>query len=74
MATRRRNDPPTSHSRFRTDRMVRDGSEWYFLTREATIEGPFRCQADAEEQLQIYIRMALHDMLPTSSTLALADQ
>ena len=67
MAPRRKDDDPISRTRFRTDRMVQDGGRWFFLTREKTIEGPFDCRADAIDQLEVYIRLARNDMLPTTA-------
>jgi len=43
--------------------MVEDGGRWFFLTREKTIEGPFDCRADAIEQLEVYIQLAVNGML-----------
>ncbi len=71
MAPRRKDDDPISRSRFRTDRMVQDGGSWFFLTREKTIEGPFECRADAIDQLEVYIRLARNDMLPTKARYSL---
>jgi hypothetical protein len=73
MSSRRIDDPSESRSRFRTQRIVQDSDGWYFLNREGTIEGPFRCEADAKEQLDMYVRMAIHDMLPEASNLSLVD-
>jgi len=67
MAARRKDDEPISRTRFRSDRMVRDGVHWFFLTREKTIEGPFDCRADAVDQLEVYIRLAVNDMLPQNT-------
>ena len=72
MAPRRSGDPTLSRTRFRTKRIVKDGSAWYFLTREGTVQGPFRCEADAEERLETYIRMATHNMLHEGEGLTLA--
>jgi hypothetical protein len=71
MAARRKDDEPISRTRFRTDRMMQDGGRWFFLTREKTVEGPFDTREDAVEQLGVYIRLALNDMLPQRSSLAL---
>ena len=71
MAARRKNDDRISRTRFRTDRMVEDGGRWYFLTREKTIEGPFDCRADAIDQLEVYIKLAVNDMLVPPSAYAL---
>ena len=73
MSSRRTNDPLDSRSRFRTERIVNDGGEWYFLTREGSVEGPFRTHEDAERRLEMYIRMATHNMLHEGDGLALVE-
>ena len=52
--------------------MVVEGGNWYFLTREGTVEGPFTCRTIALEHLDRYIRMANSDMLVEGSTLHLS--
>jgi hypothetical protein len=64
MAVRRKDDDPISRTRFRTDRMMENGGSWFFLTREGTVEGPFECREDANDQLEVYIRLAINGMLP----------
>ena len=71
MAIRRKDDDPNGRSRFRTDRLLEDGGNWYFLTREGTVAGPFECKVDAAEQLEVYIRLAVNDLLLEKSELAL---
>ncbi len=71
MAPRRKDDDPVSRTRFRTDRMVEDGGRWFFLTREQTIEGPFDCRADAMDQLEVYIKLAMNGMLVHPSAYSL---
>jgi len=71
MAPRRKDDDPISRTRFRTDRMVQDGGRWFFLTRERTIEGPFDCRADAIDQLEVYIKLAMNGMLVHHSAYSL---
>lgn len=73
MSSRRTGDPLNSRTRFRTERIVNDSGEWYFLTREGSVEGPFRCQEDAERSLEIYINMATHNMLHEGEGLTLAE-
>ena len=63
MATKRKSDPRISPSRFRTERLTQDGGEWYFTTREGTLEGPFSSRINALNQLDMYIRLAENDML-----------
>ena len=71
MAPRRKDDDPVSRTRFRTERMVEDGGRWFFLTREKTIEGPFDCRADAIDQLEVYIKLAVNGMLVQPSAYSL---
>jgi len=52
--------------------MVQERGNWYFLTREGTVEGPFACRTDALENLDRYIRMANFDMLLEGSDLHLS--
>jgi len=73
MASRRSGDPLDSRSRFRSERIIKDGGEWHFLTREGSVEGPFRSQEEAERRLEMYIRMATHNMLHEGEGLTLAD-
>ncbi len=51
--------------------MVEDGGRWFFLTREKTIEGPFDCRADAIDQLEVYIKLAINGMLVHPSAYSL---
>lgn len=73
MASQRKTDPADSRCYFRSDRMMENGGQWFFLTREGTVKGPFTCQADAQKYLDTYIKMATHDMLPEGAHLSLAD-
>ena len=72
MASRRKDDGPVSRTQFRTERVVHDNNSWYFLTREGTVEGPFDSKRDAQEHLEVYVRIAESNMLPHDTTLALA--
>ena len=73
MSSRRTGDPLETRIRFRTERIVNDGGEWYFLTREGPVEGPFRTHEDAERRLEMYISMATHNMLSEGEGLTLAE-
>lgn len=44
------------HPRFRANRFFHSMDEWYFITREETVEGPFKHRAEAEEVLEAYIK------------------
>lgn len=67
MASRRKNDSPDGRTYFRSDRIVRDGGKWYFMTRERTVEGPFESRLDAVQRLETYIRLAEMDLLDQPS-------
>lgn len=73
MTTRRKDDDPTSRTRYRTDRVVNDNGKWYFLTREGKVEGPFECQADALEHLEIYVRVAQSGLIAEDWNLTLCN-
>lgn len=42
-------------SRFRESRFFHSMDEWYFVTRERTVEGPFQHRGEAEKMLETYI-------------------
>ena len=71
MSLQRKDDPPAGGSRFRSERVVHDGNRWYFLTREGAMQGPFECEADALEQLDVYIRLAVNDLLLEEADISL---
>ncbi len=54
MAAMRKGDSEQP-SRFRESRFFHSMDEWYFITRESTVEGPFEHRAAAEKELQAYI-------------------
>ena len=60
-----------SYSKFRPSRFIKEGGKWYFLTREATLEGPFELKLDAEERLESYIRVMTSGFMPRDSKLSL---
>ncbi len=51
-----REDDPGPRTWFRSDRFFLEGSDWYFYTRENTVEGPFANRADANTGLMMYLR------------------
>ena len=63
MSNRRKTDPQVGHSRFRTERITQEGGQWFFHTREGTIEGPFKCRMTAMNQLEMYVRLAMNEFL-----------
>ncbi len=54
---RKRKDDLKTQTRFRSDRIFEHNSEWFFYTREGTIEGPFKQQLEASHHVKIYIEM-----------------
>ncbi len=40
---------------FRTDRFFQSEGEWYFMTREGSVEGPFESRRDAANRLATYL-------------------
>jgi hypothetical protein len=41
---------------FRSQRFFNEGSQWYFTTRENTIEGPYESRDEADQELMMYLR------------------
>ena len=70
MTAKRKEDTGAHTSRYRSERLVADGGKWYFLTREGAVEGPFECEADAVEQLEVYVRLAVNGLLLQECDLA----
>jgi hypothetical protein len=72
MAKKRKSDPPGARTRYRTNRFVREGKNWFFFTREGTIEGPFDDEFKASEGLQVYLQVLNMNLLSVDSSLAMA--
>ena len=72
MARKRKSDPPGARTRYRTNRFVEEGNQWFFCTREGTIEGPFEDEFGASEGLQVYLQVLNLNLLSVDSGLALA--
>ncbi len=71
MAIRRKTDVPQSRARYRSERLVKEGGQWYFHTREGTLEGPFDSEQKAKDQLETYIKLVEIDLLPSEVAVAL---
>ena len=56
---------------FRTERLFEENDQWYFHTREKTIEGPFEDFLEAQTRLEMYIGIENGGILPESSALSL---
>lgn len=66
---RRRTDSPQSGSKFRTERMVQNSGNWFFYTREGSMEGPFETRVDAQNRLEVYLEIINLELLSLDSPL-----
>ena len=73
MSRKRKNDPPGARTRYRTERLQQEGDQWYFSTREGTLEGPYDSQHRADEALRAYITSVRFALVDEDSKLALLD-
>ena len=55
-----------------TDRIFEDSGNWYFLTRECTVIGPFGDELEARVQIEAYIRRMNPGLKPADGELSLA--
>jgi len=69
-----RKDDSDSRARYRSDRFFMEDGNWYFHTREKTVEGPFQYRLAAENRLQEYIKVMLSGWLEPDSTLSVEPQ
>lgn len=51
-----RHDDKERKTWFRSDRFFNEGNQWYFATREGTVEGPYESRAEASQELMLYLR------------------
>ena len=71
MAEQRRRTDSEDYRKYRPDRFSKAGSEWYFTTREGTLEGPYRSRTDAEAGLNTYIKLMASGFMPKDATLSI---
>ncbi len=74
MSKQRRDDPPQSKSKFRSDRLHKENGKWYFTTREGSLEGPFEDKVHALNQLETYINVMKLNLVESDSDLAKLDR
>ena len=55
MNTQRKSDKQ-ANSHFRAERYFQTGGQWFFNTREGTIEGPFTTRESAEDYFKVYVQ------------------
>ena len=72
MASKRVDDPNGGRSWFRSDRLVREGNKWFFLTREGTVEGPFDTRAEAFDRLEVYAKVMSMNLVSNEANVKLA--
>ncbi len=66
-----RKDDASPRAHFRSDRMFMDRGEWYFYTREGTIEGPYPDMLTARNRLDAYIRLFNSGLAPMEGKFSL---
>lgn len=69
MTARRKEDINETRSWFRSDRLFQEGNQWFFLTREGTVEGPYADRFEALRMLDAYV-MVMNSSLYTSNKLS----
>jgi len=47
---------PTAGTHYRSDRVSAVNGQYFFSTREGTLEGPYFTRVDAEREIALYIR------------------
>ena len=70
MSVKRRDDLKLQ-THFRSDRFFGHNGNWFFYTREATIEGPYASEKDAREQCKAYIKRVAPEASQPPGELAL---
>lgn len=72
MASKRAGDKD-DRAWFRSDRLVYEGGQWFFLTREGTVEGPYESQLEASQRLETYVRVMSSELLEAETEELLRD-
>ncbi len=52
----KRNIDPAPRSHYRSERVSAINGQYFFSTREGTLEGPYFTRVDAERSIALYIR------------------
>lgn len=63
MDPHRNRDGEQGHFPFRSERLCQENGRWYFNTREGSLEGPFRTQAEARRALAVFVAAKMHASL-----------
>jgi len=63
MEGRRKTDYQDIASYFRSDRVIERDGEWFYYTREGTIEGPFRDRIHLMNRLDMYLKAVSSGLL-----------
>jgi hypothetical protein len=67
----RRKTDAEAYRKYRRNRFIKENGYWYFITREATTEGPFLSKSEAEYKLESYIRVINSVFMPRDRQLSL---
>ena len=70
----KRTSDTEAKTRYRSDRMIEQEGQWYFSTREGTIEGPFPGRVEAVNQLDRYIKVMQAELVSDIEGLSLEPQ
>lgn len=73
MTSRREKDPPSARAHYRSERFFQEGGNWYFSTREGTMEGPYTDKHRAVEALEKHIAIANLQLISTDSGLSMSE-
>ena len=68
----KRSEDASPKAYFRSERMFMDSGEWYFYTREGTIEGPCPDMVAARIRLDSYIKVINSGLAPSDGKYSLA--
>ena len=74
MSNARRRDDATVYTKFRSERFTQQHGQWYFFTREGTVEGPFDYRHAAENRLEDYIKVMSSGVLEPDCELSILPQ
>ncbi|MGH8433399.1 MAG: DUF6316 family protein [Pseudomonas sp.] len=51
-----RTQDPAAATHYRSERVSAVNGEYFFATREGTLEGPYFTRVDAEREISVYVR------------------
>jgi hypothetical protein len=72
MSDKRIEDFGKQRTWYRSDRMMEQNGQWYYLTREGTIEGPYDTRLKAVGALEAFIEAKALGLLSQADELSLS--